>query len=173
MNAKEQDIPTTEQLAVITAHLLGVSRGDVKSAAAKAMEIWDACSEEVALRGRRSAERAAEDKLKAEVLEELKRFTGEEGFPQPQKDKMTLAEVLQTLLPNVKPEDRFARLRRYLAWRGKTSKLEAAEEIKRLKRRTYTVQQYRSFGLGYTEWWSQDLRETRAAANRSRQRKAN
>jgi hypothetical protein len=140
--AQETLDPTTVELASIAATLGRTPGRDFSRLAQNALELWEACRQEIARR--RAARHSPFDEL-------LK------AIPQPKGMDVPLDEFLRLLLPRRRVPEKIATYRRFLMdWKGVPIE-EAADLLAQHKQKPEFVWEYRRRAHVFQKWLAADF----------------
>ena len=138
--------------------------GDVTSAAAEAVRLWEACEAEI----EKWPSRVAEAKTDLELHESLVRDAKQINSLGP----VSFDNALKRMMPKVKAPDRMARFRSYLMAYFKCDKMGTGEIIIKLRAQDWSGRCFRFYSDGFAEWWRNEVSEKRRRSGSRARRKS-
>jgi len=181
--------PTPSQLASIAAQLIKHHKGDAATAAAKAVQIWEACASEIEAWPQRLAKWEAEsDEIEAEKKEweALRKMSAKDcNFPKAKSefevlihfldfyrpdlglvksDPVTFGKALVWIMQGVAKGNRKVNFRKALMTADGLDNIKAGEKIAELEKREWFTEQSKTLKRFYETWWNKHLSDERSKA---------
>jgi hypothetical protein len=186
--------PKPFQLASIAAQLLNRHNGDAATAAATAVQIWEACASEIEAWPQRLAQRKAEaneseaQKKEFEALKKMQAANPPKSIsnfgiliqrldfhrPDPRlvnSKRVSFDEALVWIMPKVAKGKRTVNFRKALMAADGSDFIEAGDKITILQNRKWFTEQRKSLENFFVKWWKKHLTDERSKAGHIRGKK--